>query len=279
MDRLSGATYPRELPRFPIFSSLSQDDFLAALRQTHLRRATPGQTLLRAHEPSQVVSILAHGTVRVVSPDLSGGVVQLARLRSGDVFGEMSLVTGSPRNASVIADESADVLELPATLFSADSPSYQALKAAVMEIVRGRLHENVVRLSAVFKQLDGELSERFLSEFAVRVVPNGTALIHQGRPVPAVYVVLDGRLSATRQEAGKTVRLADLGEGALIGESLFFGGGLAAASCTTTRRCLLLRLKSERAQALADTFQDVLDAIKGVRDDRLLSNAWLATDQ
>jgi CRP-like cAMP-binding protein len=279
MDHLSGATFPQRLPRFPLFSRLAEPDFISTARQTRLKRASAGQTLLRAQEPSQAVSILAHGVVRVVTPDPSGGTLQLARLRSGDIFGEMSLVTGSPRNASVIADEPSDILELPAELFQADSPSYSALKGAVLEIVRGRLHENAVRLSSVFGHLDSRRSERFLSEFAVRVVPSGTTLIQQGRRVPAVYVILDGRLAASQNIDGVITELADLGEGALIGESLFFGNIISAASCVTTRRCLLLRLDAQRAQTLSETYEDVIKAIHSVRDDRLLSNAWLSADR
>jgi CRP-like cAMP-binding protein len=53
--------------------------------------------------------LLLRGVVSVVL-NRSGGPETVARLREGDCFGEMSLLTGQPRSATVVADEDCEAL-------------------------------------------------------------------------------------------------------------------------------------------------------------------------
>ena len=58
--------------------------------------------------------MIARGESSVTFAGTSG---EVARLRSGDVFGEMSLLTGEPRTATVTAATDCDVVEIDAEGF------------------------------------------------------------------------------------------------------------------------------------------------------------------
>jgi CRP-like cAMP-binding protein len=63
-------------------------------------------------DPGDALFIIKKGRVKVVLYGESGRDVILSILRTGDFFGEMSLLDGEPRSANVIATENSEVLVL-----------------------------------------------------------------------------------------------------------------------------------------------------------------------
>jgi len=86
-----------------LFSSLNdaQIEFIATLteEETYLR----GSTILTESENSETFFLLTSGSVKVSLIAEGGREVILATLGPGDFFGEMSLLDGEPRSASVRA--------------------------------------------------------------------------------------------------------------------------------------------------------------------------------
>ncbi len=72
-----------------------------------------GETIVRQGEPGQSMFIVADGTVSVM---LQAGQ-QVAQIEAGGYFGEMSLLTGDPRSATVVAAGDVTVIEISADLF------------------------------------------------------------------------------------------------------------------------------------------------------------------
>jgi len=85
---------------------------LAAASQRRLFDA--GETLVNEGDEGDSLFVIERGSVRVtkVDPDQDGKSVDLAVLEEGAFFGEMSLLTGEPRSATVLAREHCGVLML-----------------------------------------------------------------------------------------------------------------------------------------------------------------------
>ena len=89
------AALVRELRRLPLFVDLPRADALAVFDALSEQEVGAGTVLCRRGEPGDRAFITQAGTVEVrlgLAPD----GVHLRRLGPGDVFGEMSLVTGRP---------------------------------------------------------------------------------------------------------------------------------------------------------------------------------------
>ncbi len=73
-----------------------------------------GEALVEEGAAGRSLFVLERGSVRVLKtdPELEGKQVELAVLEEGAFFGEMSLLTGEPRSATVVAREHCGVLEL-----------------------------------------------------------------------------------------------------------------------------------------------------------------------
>lgn len=75
--------------------------------------------------------------------DDRGSPRELMRLGVGQIFGELSLITGLPRTCSVIANEDCVLLELKKESFDRLMRQYQNLRVKLALLVEQRLRENV----------------------------------------------------------------------------------------------------------------------------------------
>ena len=97
-----------------IFTSLSADQVREIARATTTVVYGDGETIVREGEPGDSLFLVCSGSVAVM---LEHERKQIARTDAGGYFGEMSLLTGDPRSASVVARGDVVVLEITADVF------------------------------------------------------------------------------------------------------------------------------------------------------------------
>jgi signal transduction histidine kinase len=102
----------RKLQDFNLFDNLSKADLAPIARETTVLQFGKGNVVCEENSESESMFFIHSGSVSVSKQ----GVV-LAVLKAGDYFGEMSLVTGSSRNATVITQEPATLFEISAEEF------------------------------------------------------------------------------------------------------------------------------------------------------------------
>jgi CRP-like cAMP-binding protein len=87
----------------PIFAGLSGEDISNLSNDASLVSARKGETIIHEGEQGDGMYIIKYGQARVFIGTDDGRELNIALLRSGDYFGEQSLLTGAPRSASVAA--------------------------------------------------------------------------------------------------------------------------------------------------------------------------------
>jgi small-conductance mechanosensitive channel/CRP-like cAMP-binding protein len=96
------------LRRVPLFRPFGAEAFALLERGANMRDLSAGAEIVREGTAGQSLFVVVTGEFEV----LRGGETRLGRLGAGDVFGEMSLLTGAPRSATVRAVTDAVVLEI-----------------------------------------------------------------------------------------------------------------------------------------------------------------------
>ncbi len=88
----------RTLARIPLFEGLSKQDLRAVADRVVLRQYADGVTVVRAGAPGDGMHVVLDGSA-VVQPSTG----EQRRLEPGEFFGELALIDGAPRAATVVA--------------------------------------------------------------------------------------------------------------------------------------------------------------------------------
>ncbi|MFL5439371.1 MAG: cyclic nucleotide-binding domain-containing protein [Myxococcales bacterium] len=100
----------------PLFRGFDPGGQRQIIEKFRLRPSSRGDVLIAEGTISDGLYVVLHGSVSV-STKAKGAPVELAQLREGDIFGEMSLLTRKPAAASVTATSNALLLRLPRERF------------------------------------------------------------------------------------------------------------------------------------------------------------------
>src|SRR6476661_1847890 len=95
------------LGTLPLFAGVSERSLWKLVREATRADFAPGETIISAVEYGSHLYVILSGTVEVSSRPAA------RTLRAGDYFGELSLIDGRPRMATVVALTGVELLELP----------------------------------------------------------------------------------------------------------------------------------------------------------------------
>jgi small-conductance mechanosensitive channel/CRP-like cAMP-binding protein len=142
VERLRGEIYAG-LRSLPLFVGLSDDQIRTISEKSSIQRFTGDEELVRQGDTGDSMYVIKSGGVRVMVSAGGGEGRLVAHLGPGDIFGEMSLLTGEPRAASVIADSETEVV----TITKADFSSIISSDASLVEDLSRALSERMQQLS------------------------------------------------------------------------------------------------------------------------------------
>ncbi len=135
-ERLQQEIYD-QLRKLPIFSPLSDDQIRHLANEARAERFTADEYLVRQGEVGDSLFVINNGQTRIDVRDQAGSVMTVAHRGPGDFFGEMSLLTGERRTASVIAEGETEVVivdkDALAHVLSGDLESLEALSHIVAQ--------------------------------------------------------------------------------------------------------------------------------------------------
>ena len=125
-----------ELRRLPLFAPLNEAQVEQLARNAAIEKYTTGETLVRQGEAGDSLFMIKSGRVRVeVKREGAPAALAVDTLGPDEFFGEMSLLTGEPRSASIIAATETEVIIVEkadlAEVISADMTLLDGLSMAL----------------------------------------------------------------------------------------------------------------------------------------------------
>jgi cAMP-dependent protein kinase regulator len=96
----------------PLFSMFSRDELITIVQQLRVMMVEPGEILLVQGKPGDSLFVIASGEVRVFAEDENGWPKSVSRILAPAFFGEIAVVRGGARTATVTAASHVAVLEL-----------------------------------------------------------------------------------------------------------------------------------------------------------------------
>lgn len=291
------------LPNFD-FLTAPDFDWLLSIAQT---RSYPAKTqLIQVDQESSSVYIVLDGSPVIQLPDPSSNREDQIALSSGALIGETTLLGSSLPPFSVSALAPITVLELPRKILLGQLERNRDFAARFYRLLAVKLSERLRQLSTLMAKRhikEGEPLRKVLRVFATLndsdvswLLANGvaeraslgTALIQQGKAVPAIYLLLDGVLGVYINigEAGSTkeVEVAKRVKGDILGEMSFVDGGSASATVKTLENAWFLTVeqsalaeKMRTDQGFGSRFYQALAQIMTTRCQDLLVQSGAAS--
>lgn len=234
----------RALPRVPLFSSLDAAGLRLLIDGTERVQLREGEMLFEEGDLGDALYVVAEGAVVPVARSEDGRPKRMAVLEEGTFFGETALLANQPRNARIEALVDSQLLAIDRRILNELLTRDPDVLTTLLGFFRDRLVERLVLTSAFFGPLDPAARRDLLSSFRFLEVEAGGRLIAQGRPAPALFVLLAGEVEAIQrsEEGGDAKTLATLRAGHVFGEMSILEEGSAVASCVASRKCWVLAL-------------------------------------
>lgn len=169
------------LARTSLFAGLDQFELLRLGGRTRRRSYSKGEHVFHQGDIGDAVFILAEGRVKVIFATADGDEMVLATLQPPDIFGELALIDGGPRSASIQTLEPTIVL----TLGRATLLDLMSRRPDVTDVVLRSLGGLVRRMIAqagdlVFLDLHGRVAKLLVSSPDLRLTQSDLAAMVGG---------------------------------------------------------------------------------------------------
>jgi len=140
----------KELAASSLFASFKREALIEVLASTELRSYDAGDIIVTEGESGSSLFLIVNGVVKVFTRTEDGANLQLAELGLGDFFGEVSLLTGKPRTATITAHTDVTAIELDRTDFDSIVKNHPEARTTLEDFYKRRADETV---EAVIRRL------------------------------------------------------------------------------------------------------------------------------
>ncbi len=157
--------------QFPVLNCLDDAHLDALLPRAHFQRFGRGEKIIEQGHEGASMFVLIRGEAKVLV-NHNGGLTQVAVLRASDCFGEMSLLTGEKRSATVIAQGECEILVIDKPMLADVVAEHPHLLQTLSELLAKRRLEN----EGVLAEASHKNAEAMQTEYA-------TTFLHKLRKV------------------------------------------------------------------------------------------------
>jgi hypothetical protein len=131
---------PRPARRAPaLFPDFSDAELVAVMGGLRLVEFKAGDLVVCEGEPGDSLFLVTTGTVKAWIRNREGRYVLVRRLGEGDFFGEISVLTGSPRTATVVAASPCEMLELDRTTLDGITAAHPRVREVLQRFYAQRV--------------------------------------------------------------------------------------------------------------------------------------------
>jgi hypothetical protein len=142
----SAKKQPYVKARVPLFSDLPPEEFSAFVKGLKHHAELAGAVIVREGAAGNSMFVISEGSVQVRTRDKHGEDVVLTDLKEGEFFGEVSLLKGVRRTATIVALQDVELLEMTKSDLDRISKKYPFIMKTVENFYAERVQHTVETL-------------------------------------------------------------------------------------------------------------------------------------
>ncbi len=220
----------------PLFAGLGRLGLGDVLLDSKLVRMKAGDAVLRRGDYGDSIFAILDGAVGVeVQPD----VLQMKRiLHKGEFFGEMGLISGRPRSATVRAVSDCTLIEVPRRAALKLFTSVPGARLRIDEALTPRQIRAYVSEDLAGPDLDALVAAATPVSFAF-----GQTILAPGAAKADVFLIQSGSAKVTCRSWGRDVVLRYLPAGHMIGEQNYLSDQPAQVAVVAATKTVVIRIE------------------------------------
>lgn len=213
----------------------------------------PGSLLFEEGDEGDSMFILKKGLVKAIAENSEGEAMTLHEFIEGGFFGEVSLITGIPRTATIECDQPSLFIEIKRNDFMHALSS--KMKARILNIGKIRVAEQLKKYKVPFFEAFAEEEFSILAKLCdLDIHPSGKVLMTQGELGDSFHLIVHGKCEVAVDDK----KVGEMGPGKYFGEIALIQQGPRTATVVCQTKCVILSMTLANFEVL---FELVPEAI------------------
>ncbi|WP_070376302.1 cyclic nucleotide-binding domain-containing protein [Colwellia sp. PAMC 20917] len=224
----------------PVFTPLSALSFRELMLDSQVHVFEPNKEIFKKNDYTNSFYTILQGEVNIVIGD------RVIKSTQGNFFGEMSLISGRRRSATVLAGESCIVIETPRRTMIKLITSVDAVKRVLDETFIVRIIQEKFAPKVPIEQLQPIAKKAKLNQYRANEV-----LFSEGDEANCLHVIRNGSVTVSKKVGDKDIPMTYVAANNVVGEMGLLGNTVRSATITAT-------VKTETISIDSDSFNDLL---------------------
>ncbi|WP_439816820.1 cyclic nucleotide-binding domain-containing protein [Zavarzinia sp. CC-PAN008] len=249
----------------PILAGLTTLQLREFMIDSFVRAPRPGEVVFQRNDYSSTFFSIVKGSVEIqINPNNPREVVKLGR---GEFFGEMGLIAGRRRTATVVAGEGCILVETPRRSMIKLIASVDAVKREMDRVALMRQIQTFIAPGISTTALAEVVASAKLQHFEA-----GEVLFNEGDVADSVHLIRIGSVTVSQRIAGRDIVVSYVPAGNYVGEMALITKGTRTATVRAAIATETVRLDGEAFTKLMDRAPDLKMDMENRFQDRIMQN-------
>ena len=251
--------------RVPVLAPLTRLQLREFLLDSDLRTPQQGETIFERNDYSDSFYSIVNGQVEI---ELIGSKrTRTVTLGPGEFFGEMSLISGRRRSATVHAGQNCVLVETPRRSMNKLIYSIPAVKRVLDQSFLSRAIQ-----AAIAPERAPAALHNLITTASVLAFKPGETLFREGEPGDCLHLIRKGSVTISRHMDGRDVVLAYVPAGQYVGEMALVSNIPRSATVTAAVATETIRIDGDAFKALLAQDPPVRARVEEIYKSRLARN-------
>ncbi|MDX1555159.1 MAG: cyclic nucleotide-binding domain-containing protein [Xanthomonadales bacterium] len=255
----------------PLLSDMTTLQLREFLLDSVVHTPKPKQAIFRRNDYSNSFYSVLSGQVHVEIDPRSATTVTLGQ---GEFFGEMSLISGRRRNATVRAGADCVLLETPRRTMVKLISSMEGARRVIDEAFIMRAIE-----TGFTNKAPSDVLRQVAATAEIRKYRAGEVLFREGDEGSNLHLIRSGSVTVSRRLGHKDVVLAYVAAGNYVGEMALLGNTTRSATVTAAVAAETITLEAGPFMRLLDCDPDLRQKMEQLVEQRTLENVVREQDE
>ncbi|MBT6278161.1 MAG: cyclic nucleotide-binding domain-containing protein [Chromatiales bacterium] len=254
----------------PVLSGLTPLQLREFMLDSELLTPAAGDFVFEYNDYTTTFFSILEGEVQIqIDPK---DPTQLIPLRQGQFFGEMSLISGRRRSATVVAGANCVLIETPRRSMNKLIASVESVKRTIDETFLMRAIQAQVAPDTAIEQLTDLVHSATIETFNANEV-----IFKEGDPGDSLHLIRVGSVTASRNIGEREVVMAYIPAGHYVGETALLSDAPRSATIRAAVRTETVRLEGQSFKELIERSPELRRQVQDKIQDHVARDIEMST--